>query len=266
MLIDTHTHLYLPEMEGEGPSMVRRALEAGVGHMIFPNVDLSTIATQKNLHSMFPEVTSMAMGLHPTEVKKDYIRILGEIEREFSGIDGSEYVAVGEIGMDLYWDSTFRKQQIDALLTQCRWAIDLELPVIIHCREGLKDVLDVFGKLDTSRLKAVFHSFGGTVEDVADIRSLGDFYFGINGIVTFKNSKLREVLPHIGLERILLETDSPYLAPVPYRGKRNESSYLVATASHIATALGKDNGCIERITTANACSFFGITPAMSQQQ
>lgn len=260
MLIDTHTHLYLPEMEGEGPLMVRRALDAGVGHMIFPNVDVTTIAPQKNLHSMFPEVTSMAMGLHPTEVKKDYTRSLGEIERELSGTDVAEYVAIGEIGIDLYWDDTFRKQQIDALTTQCRWAIDLGLPVIIHCREGLKDVLDVFGKVDTSRLRAVFHSFGGTTGDVDDIRSLGDFYFGINGIVTFKNSKLRDVLPHIGLDRILLETDSPYLAPVPYRGKRNESSYLVATASHIASVFGTDVNSIGQITTSNACSLFGLRP------
>jgi len=258
MLIDTHTHLYLPDMAGEGEVMVRRALAAGVGHMIFPNVDSATIAQQKDLHSRFPDVTSMAMGLHPTEVRGDYISVLGLMERELSATVAERYVAVGEIGIDLYWDDSFRKQQIDALLTQCRWAIDLNLPVIIHCRNGLGDVLDVMERIDVSRFRAVFHSFGGTDADVDLIRSYGDFYFGINGIVTFKNSKLRDVLPHIGIDRILFETDSPYLAPVPYRGKRNESSYLPAIAAHVAESMSLPIDVIESATTRNAISMFRL--------
>lgn len=259
MLIDTHTHLYLPDMAGDGAVMVRRALAAGVGHMIFPNVDYATISPQKDLHSEFPDVTSMAMGLHPTEVRDDYISALGLMERELYGNVAEKYVAVGEIGIDLYWDDSFRKQQIDALLTQCRWAIDLNLPVIIHCRNGLGAVLDVMERIDLSRFRAVFHSFGGTDADVDLIRSYGDFYFGINGIVTFKNSKLRDVLPHIGIDRILFETDSPYLAPVPYRGKRNESSYLPAIAAYVAESMSVSLEYVEDVTTRNAISLFALS-------
>lgn len=255
MLIDTHTHLYLDEFKDCEQEVVERALAAGVDRMVFPNVDLSTIEPMKRLQSKYPGHISMAMGLHPTEVKEDWAEVLGKIKAELDS--SSRYVAIGEVGMDLYWDKTFRREQREVLYRQMTWASDRNLPVILHVRDGLDDTLDVIDSLD-KKPKAVFHSFGGTVEDVEKIRRRGDFYFGINGIVTFKNSKLRDVLPTIGLERILLETDAPYLAPVPYRGKRNESAYIVHTAAYVAHALDVTPDEVAECTTRNAMSLFRL--------
>ncbi len=254
MIVDTHTHLYLPEFESPSAA-VERAIGAGVGHMVFPNVDLSTIEPMLALHKLYPGNTSVAMGLHPTEVGDDWESVLARIESEFDST--CKFVAVGEIGIDLYWDKTYRLQQREVFRRQVNWAADRGLPVIIHCREGLDDVLDVLSSVE--RLPTgVFHSFGGSVVDVERIRSIGDFYFGINGIVTFKNSSLRDVLPSIGIDRLLLETDSPYLAPVPHRGKRNESAFIVHTAAYVANVLCLSQQDVHDITTANASSLFNL--------
>jgi TatD DNase family protein len=257
-LIDTHTHLYLPEFDDDnaGRDTVERAISAGVERMIFPNVDLTTVEPMQRLAAQFPNNIYMAMGLHPTEVKDDWQEVLAKTETLLNQSE-YHYVAVGEIGMDLYWDTTYREQQMQVFERQCRMAVDMNLPVIIHCREGLAETLEIVSKF--SGLKAVFHSFGGTVEDIETIRRIGDFYFGINGIVTFKNSKLREVLPTIGIDRILLETDAPYLAPVPYRGKRNESAYIVSTAHCVADALGVDFDLLAERSSANACRLFNLS-------
>lgn len=254
MIVDTHTHLYLEEFGTEKDETVDRAISAGVGKMIFPNVDLSTIAPMKELAARYPGHISMAMGLHPTEVNGSWEEALAQVKAEFDSAD-ARYVAVGEIGIDLYWDKTFREEQMKAFSAQIDWAIAGGLPVIIHCRDGLAEVLEV---LDSKAQKpeAVFHSFGGTVEDVRRIRQTGDFYFGINGIVTFKNSRLADVLPEIGLDRILFETDAPYLAPVPYRGKRNESAYIVKTAEKIAEKLSVPFETVCEKTTENALRLF----------
>lgn len=256
MIVDTHTHLYLPEFEsdGGGTEAVRRAIDAGVGRMIFPNVDCSTVAPMKALHAQFPDETYMAMGLHPTEIASDWRDRLSEIETELRG--GEKYIAVGEIGIDLYWDKTFEQQQMQAFELQLGWASDLSLPVIIHCREALPQVLEVLQSFPDS--KGVMHSFGGTSADVDAARRVVDYYFGINGIVTFKNSKLRETLPAIGPDRLLVETDSPYLAPVPYRGCRNESAYIVHTVGHIADSLGLTTEDIAAQTTGNAQTLFNL--------
>jgi TatD DNase family protein len=257
-LIDTHTHLYLPEFDDDnaGRDTVERAISAGVERMIFPNVDLTTVEPMQRLAAQFPNNIYMAMGLHPTEVKDDWQEVLAKTETLLNQSE-YHYVAVGEIGMDLYWDTTYREQQMQVFERQCRMAVDMNLPIIIHCREGLAETLEIVSKFPG--LKAVFHSFGGTVEDIETIRRIGDFYFGINGIVTFKNSKLREVLPTIGIDRILLETDAPYLAPVPYRGKRNESAYIVSTAHCVADALGVDFDLLAERSSANACRLFNLT-------
>lgn len=257
MLIDTHTHLYLPEfdIDGGGEAAMRRALDAGVEHMIFPNVDLTSIEPMRLLHAKFPESTSMAMGLHPTEVGESWRDDLAQVEEELRS-HRHDYVAVGEIGIDLYWDKTFAEQQMQVLERQMQWAQEMNLPVIIHCREGLDQTLEVLQEFGSSR--GVMHSFGGTPEDVERIRSVVDYHFGINGIVTFKNSKLRDTLPAITLDRLLLETDSPYLAPVPHRGKRNESAYIVSTASVVAQALGVAPQDVAAATSANARGLFGI--------
>lgn len=279
MLIDTHTHLYLDDFTEDdlGEGAVRRAIEAGVEKMIFPNVDLSTIEPMKALASKFPGVVSMAMGLHPTEVKeswKDDTEVAlaelrtGSLKRatetkSHTDISGAEapalaplYKALGEVGIDLYWDRTFEKEQMLSLERQIGVAVELELPIIIHCREGQTQVLEVLQGFPSAR--AVFHSFGGTAKDVDDIRRVGDYYFGINGIVTFKNCKVREALHEITLDRLMLETDAPYLAPIPHRGKRNESAFITHTAEHIADYLDTSRAEIEERTSANAEAFFGI--------
>lgn len=256
MFVDTHTHLYLEEFAPTPQDAVKRAIDAGVTKMIFPNVDLSTINPMKELSSSFPLNTFMAMGLHPTEIKETWVEDLAKTKEEFNKhID--KYIAIGEIGIDLYWDKTFRREQMQALEQQFQWAIDANIPVIIHCREGLAEILEVLDIMN-EKPKGVFHSFGGNIDDVEQIRKRGDFYFGINGIVTFKNSKLRETLPYIGIDRILLETDAPYLAPVPHRGKRNESAYLIHTAAHIAQHLALTTEQVAQKTSYNAHQLFGI--------
>lgn len=253
-LFDTHTHLYLPEFDCDRRDVMDRAVSAGVGRMLFPNVDLGTIAPMKSLRSEYPDVTLMAMGLHPTEIRERWRDDLAVIQDE---LDRDDYVAVGEIGIDLYWDKTYRKEQMEALACQLDWAVSRQMPVIIHCREGLTETLDVLADFG-GKVRGVFHSFGGTVADVEQIRRYGDFYFGINGIVTFKNSGLKDVLPEIGVSRILLETDAPYLAPVPYRGKRNESAYIVNTAQAVALSLSTEVDEVADITTKNAENLFVI--------
>lgn len=257
MIIDTHTHLYLPEFDGDEGSLatVRRAVEAGVGKMIFPNVDLTTVEPMKQLHRAAPDVTYMAMGFHPTEVNEQWRDSLAQIRAELDAAP-SDYVAIGEIGMDLYWDKTFADEQMQALEAQMQWARERGLPVILHCRDGLDQMLEVLQEFPAAR--GVMHSFGGTIQDVERIRRVGDYYFGINGIVTFKNSKLHEVLPAIGMDRMLVETDSPYLAPVPHRGKRNESAYIVHTVARIAQSLSLTDEKVADVTTANAWKLFDL--------
>ena len=258
-LIDTHTHLYLPEFNGDngddgGADAVDRAISAGVCHMIFPNVDLTTVEPMTALAKRYPDNISMAMGLHPTEVGEDWSDCLAQIDEIIA--DGKDYVAVGEVGIDLYWDKKYCEEQMQVFEHQARRAVELDLPLIIHCREGLAQALEVLQGV--KGVRAVFHSFGGDEADIDAVRRVGDFYFGINGIVTFKNSDLRRHLPAIGPERILLETDSPYLAPVPHRGKRNESAYLPLIAAHIAASTGKTTDEVAQTTTANAKRLFAL--------
>lgn len=255
-MTDTHTHLYLPEFDadGGGEAAVRRALSAGVSRMIFPNVDLGTIEPMERLVARFPGVIYMAMGLHPTEVTDSWQPALDTVMARLG--DGQQYVAVGEIGIDLYWDATYRDAQMQVFDRQVRRAAELDLPVIIHCRNGLDETLEVLSGI--KGVRGVFHSFGGDAADVDRIRRTGDFYFGINGIVTFKNSKLRDVLGYIGPDRLLLETDSPYLAPVPKRGRRNESAYLPYICAHIAASLGMTSAEIAEVTDANAAKLFKL--------
>lgn len=257
-LIDTHTHLYLPEfaddVNGDGtPDAVGRAVGAGVTHMIFPNVDLTTIQPMKRLAAAHPAHVSMAMGLHPTEVGDDWQEALHKIHDELlSGI----YTAVGEVGIDLYWDASRRTQQMKAFDAQLSLAEEHGLPVIIHCRNALDETLEVLQSHPA--VSAVMHSFGGTADDAERILQTGSYYFGINGILTFKKSTLPDAVKAIPTERMLLETDAPYLAPVPMRGRRNESAYLTHTASCLAEILGIDMQEVADLTSDNARRLFGI--------
>lgn len=264
MAVDTHTHLYMPEYSAEGQpegsyegqcAAVDRAVGAGVRRMLFPNVNVETIGSMKAVHAMRPEVTAMAMGLHPTELDEHWRENLGTIRNELYSNKGL-YKAIGEVGIDLYWDKKYERGQMEALDIQLGWASELGLPVIIHCREGLSQSLEV---LQGHRaVSAVFHCFGGSAEDVDMIRRTGDYYFGIGGIVTFKNSDLRNVLPHIGVERVLTETDAPYLTPVPNRGKRNESAYIPLILDAIASALGMSSEALDEATVQNANNLFKL--------
>lgn len=263
-MVDTHTHLYMPDYAFDGQTegsydgqcaAVDRAIEAGVAMMLMPNVDRDSIEPLQTLHKLRPDATAMAMGLHPTEVNDNWRT---ELEYILSVLrqTPTDYKAIGEAGIDLYWDKSFEREQMEAFDIQAAEASRTGLPLIIHCREGLPQTLEVLqGHRD---VKAVFHSFGGTDADVDAIRKVGDYYFGINGIVTFKNSKLRQTLPHIGIERIITETDSPFLAPVPHRGSRNESAMMTHIAVTIADALGLSAEEVDTTTTYNANSLFQL--------
>ena len=254
-MVDTHTHIYLDDFDNDRDEVMQRAAGQHVNHLIFPNVDLTTIEPMKALHAKYAHCTSMAMGFHPTEVKADYCKALDIVADE---LDRGGYVAVGEVGIDLYWDTTFRKEQLDALRVQLQWAYERNLPAILHCREGLAEILEVVDSLGGRVPQCVFHSFTGTPDDVKAIRKRGDFYFGINGIVTFKKSQIPLLLPEVGLERLLLETDSPYLAPVPNRGRRNESANIPYICDFIASYLGLSAEEVSAATDRNANEVFKI--------
>lgn len=258
-LIDTHTHPYYND---DAVKFVNDAIAAGVTRMIMPNVDLDSISPMRSLAAQFPNNLYMAMGLHPTEVKDDADNVLNRIKQ--SVYDNGEYVAIGEIGIDLYWDKTFRLKQMDVFDRQLKIAAEKGLPVIIHCREALDETLEVLE--GNKNVQAVFHSFGGAAKDVERILKIrDDYYFGINGIVTFKNSKLSETIPAIPDNQLLLETDSPYLAPVPFRGKPNRSEYIIHVATKIATIKGKTVDEIAALTTFNAERFFDLPHVQTSQ-
>ncbi len=267
-MIDTHTHLYLTDYAPEGaPSgdmsgqcaAVDRAIAAGVSHMILPGVDRPSVPLMLALNELRPEATSMALGLHPTELGDDWKTELEWILAQFE--NGRSYVAVGEVGIDLYWSKDHEDAQMQAFEIQLQEAERRNLPVIIHCREGLDQALEVLAS--HKGVQGVFHSFGGSVSDIERIRAVGDFYFGINGIVTFKNSKVADVLPAIGLDRILTETDAPWLAPTPHRGKRNESALMIHVGDRIADALGVDFEIIDKTTSANAERLFKLNTSLT---
>ncbi|MDE6854357.1 MAG: TatD family hydrolase [Muribaculaceae bacterium] len=266
-MIDTHTHLYMPEFAFEGQDdksfegqcdAVDRAVMAGVEMMILPNVDRDSVSPLLGLHRLRPDSTAVAMGLHPTEVRANWREEL-DYAMSVLGSDAARWCAVGEVGIDLYWDKTFENEQMQAFDIQAARAQELGLPLIIHCRDGLSQTLEVLQ--GHKGVDAVFHSFGGSEQDAEAIKRAGDgrFYFGINGIVTFKNSSLRTVLPVIGADRLLIETDSPYLAPVPHRGRRNESAYITHILATVAHALGISAGDAEAATTQNTRNLFRLS-------
>lgn len=263
-MIDTHTHIYQSESFPEGPTeAVDRAVAAGVSKMLLPAVDRESAAEIVALHNARPERTHVAVGLHPTEVGEDWQKELDDIIKILTP---ASPVAIGEVGIDLYWDDSNIRLQKDAFIAQLQLAKTLGLPVIIHCREGLDVCLECLEKassphsdISSALPPLIFHSFTGSPDDVRKIRQICDPYFGINGVVTFKNSgSLPEAIMEIGIDRILLETDSPYLAPVPKRGRRNESSYLSFINNKIADILGLPPEETDRITTRNAKELFQI--------
>lgn len=258
-MIDTHTHLYFTEDFPDGGSdAVRRALDAGVSHLVLPNVSLDSMEPLLGLHSRHPEVTSVAVGLHPEDIDKDWRYKTDDVFARFADENPA---AVGEVGIDLYHDKTYRFEQMDAFGYQLDKALEMDLPVIIHCREALDDTLHVISLMGDRLPKLVFHSFTSRPEEARRVLELPDSYLGINGVVTFKNAPdLRETVTYAGLSRLLLETDSPYLAPVPRRGRTNESSYLPYIRDKVAELCEVTPEEAERVTDINARYLFKLPP------
>ena len=253
-LIDTHTHIYDHQFSLDRNETVQRALEAGVGMMLLPNVDASTIAPMLELHEQFPDCTRVMMGLQPEEVKEDYMTVLAMMEKE---LERNIYIGVGEVGLDFYWDSAFEKQQLDAFETQLDWAKQLYLPLSIHCRNAFDKMIKILEKKQDGGLRGIMHCFTGTEEEAKIYLELG-FHLGLGGVTTYKNCGVKDFLPRLPLDRIVLETDAPYLAPVPCRGKRNEPAFLVHTAQKIAEILQIPYNELVNAVSANTNSLFSI--------
>lgn len=251
--IDTHTHLYDEQFSEDRTEAIRNAVDAGVTKMYLPNCNSETIDGMLQLAQQFPDNCLPMMGLHPCYVKEDYNAELKIVEEQLTS---KKYCAVGEIGLDYYWDTSYKEQQIEAFELQIDWALQYDLPIIIHTRNSLQDGIDIVKKKQNGKLKGIFHCFGGSQQEAEQIIDLG-FYLGIGGVVTFKNSKLPETLKNIDLKHIVLETDAPYLAPTPYRGKRNESSYIPLVAEKLVDIKQVELSEIARITTENAQKVFG---------
>lgn len=258
MFIDTHTHLYDETLMPEMPTLLQRAMDADVQRMYMPNCNSETITGMMALASKYPQLCYPMMGLHPCYVKEDFEN---ELQIVAEWLQKESFAAIGEIGLDYYWDTQFRQQQITAFEQQIDWALQYQLPIVIHSREATRDCIDIVRKKHQGgALKGVFHCFSGTVEEALEVAALG-FYLGIGGVVTFKKSNLSEVISAVGLQQIVLETDAPYLAPIPFRGKRNESSYIPLIAQAIATHLATDMAAVKSITTTNALRLFNADKA-----
>lgn len=255
-LIDSHSHLFLEEFADDLPQVMARAREAGVTHIFMPNIDSTTIEPMLKVCSDYSGYCYPMIGLHPTSVNAGYEKELEIVARELASTN--EYVAIGEIGMDLYWDKTYLKEQEIALNKQIEWALEYNLPVVIHCREAFEPIYNVMKPYRQTSLRGIFHSFTGTAEEAARIMEFPDFKIGINGVVTFKKSTLPEVLKEIPLERIVLETDSPYLTPAPNRGKRNESANVKYTLMKVAEVYQESLEYVAQVTSDSALKVFGM--------
>ena len=254
-IIDTHCHLYAEDFNADREEMLQRAIQAGVSHFLLPNIDLDSIPGLYALSDGYPSVCLPMMGLHPTSVKEDYKAVLTQIE---AALHSRPFIAVGEIGLDYYWDKTFTLQQQDAFRTQIDWAKSLQLPIAIHTRSSFDDALLIVQEAQkAASLTGVFHCFSGTAEEAQKVIDTG-FYMGIGGVVTFKNSGLDKALADVPLDYLILETDAPYLAPVPYRGKRNESAYLTEVLKKLAALYNVSGEEIAARTTENAKKLFGL--------
>lgn len=253
-MIDTHSHIYDKEFDGDRDNVVANAEIAGITQIILANEDSNSIERLYETHRQYADFTHMAMGLHPSSVTKDYKKELKIIEAELNNV---AFCAIGEIGLDFYWDTTYKEEQIEVFEKQLGWAIDLDLPVIIHARKAYAEALASIAKFNHRHLRGVMHCFGGGIEEAKKSIEYG-FYLGIGGVLTFKNSRLPELILQMGTERLLLETDAPYLSPVPYRGRRNEPKFMVETARKMASVFNTSLEKIDEITTKNAKDLFSL--------
>ncbi len=253
MFVDTHTHLFVDAFDEDRTEIVQKAINSGVEKMLLPNIDIDTIDAMDKLAESFPSNCFPMMGLHPGSIKEDWQERLEIIRKHL--LEG-KYIAVGEIGMDLYWDKTFIKEQAEAFRMQVEWAKELKLPIVIHAREAFEPIFEILDEINDESLTGVFHCFTGTIEQANHVLSYGGFKLGIGGVLTYKKAELDKVLEQIDLKHLILETDSPYLPPVPFRGKRNESSYILHIAEKLTEVYNVPLSKIEEMTTASACELF----------
>lgn len=248
-MIDTHSHIYSEEFDADRAEVIQRAKDIGVKHIILPNVDSKSLPRMLQLEAEYPDFCHACIGLHPTSVNADYKSELELVKLE---LERRKYLAIGEIGIDLYWDKSFLNEQIICFQQQIEWALKYNLPVIIHVRNSFDETMEAIKPYLGKGLKGVFHSFTGSVHQAQEIINLGGFFLGINGIVTFKNSGLDKTLTYIDIENIILETDSPYLTPVPFRGKRNESSFINIIIESISNIYKLNKPEVIKVTSQNS--------------
>lgn len=253
MLVDTHTHIYLNQFDEDREAMMQRAKENGVEKFYLPNIDSESIDEMLKLEAEYPDTCIAMMGLHPCSVKPENYKEELAIVKKW--LEEREFCAVGEIGIDLHWDTSTFEIQKEAFRTQINWAKELELPIVIHSRKSTQEVIDVLKEEKDDKLRGIFHCFGGTVEEAKSIIDLG-FYLGIGGVLTFKRAGLDKTMEEVSLENVVLETDSPYLAPTPFRGKRNESGYVKLVAEKLAAIKNISLEEVGRITSNNASKIF----------
>jgi len=254
-LTDTHTHLYLSEFQDDLETVLAHSRNLGIGRIFMPNIDSSTIGSLEKVCADHSDLCFPMMGLHPCSVKEDFEK---ELELVKAQLDQGLYYGVGEIGMDLYWDKTFLTQQEKAFRKQIQWAKDMGLPIIIHARNSFDEIFQIVDELNDENLGGIFHCFSGSLEQAEKIIEYGGFKLGIGGVVTFKNAGLDKVVEQLDLGHLVLETDSPYLAPAPFRGKRNETPYLIHIAERIAQLKNTSIEQVAAITTANATEIFNF--------
>lgn len=255
--IDTHAHLYSEKFDEDRHEMIQRAFDQGVEKIFLPNISIDSISGMEQLVDDYPQKCYAMLGIHPCDIKKDWEVQLTEIKKHFKK---DKYIAIGEIGMDLYWDKSLQKEQSLAFEAQIKWAKEEKLPIAIHARDAFDEIFEVVDKLNDDNLTGVFHCFTGNESQAKKILDYGGFKLGIGGVVTFKNSGLDKVLESIPLSELILETDAPYLSPAPHRGKRNESSYIPLIAKKLSNIYKLDEKEIGQITTKNALELFNVKP------
>ena len=253
-LIDTHAHIYAADFKADQLETLRRAHEEGVTKILMPNIDHTSVDVMLETEATYPELCMAMMGLHPCSVKKDFQQELYRIE---DWLNKRKFIGIGETGIDLYWDKTFLAQQQEALQVQVDWAVQFKLPLILHTRDSFSETYEIISRNQHENLTGIFHCFSGTAEEAKKAIDL-NFYLGVGGVATFKNGGLDKILPEIPLERIVLETDCPYLAPVPHRGKRNEPAYLKLIAEKVAQLKNISVEELAEATTANARKLFSL--------
>ena len=254
-MIDTHSHIYEPQFSADREEVIQRARQTGVECILLPNINAGSIAPMLDMCRRYPGYCFPMLGLHPEDIEEDYNQVLADMKKMLEAPD-HPYIAIGEVGLDYYWDKSKIKEQDEVFRTQIEWAIAYHLPLMIHSRSAHRQLVSVINEYRNEELSGVFHCFGGTAEEAQELLQFPNFVLGIGGIVTYKNSGLSEALTTVPLERIVLETDSPYLTPVPYRGKRNESAFVVEVLRKIAQIYNVSEQEVENITNSNAKRIF----------